>query len=79
MEEFLLSSSCILLKFIQVEQGADVADFYIADNCDVSDLIITADIPLADIIVTKGALAINPRGEIYTEENISSYKLFSVR
>ena len=59
------------ISFIQVDQGADVADQYIVDNMDIKDLAVTADIPLAALIVEKGALAINPRGEIYTEENIS--------
>lgn len=59
------------ISFIQVDQGADVADFYIAENCTEEDIVITADIPLAALIVEKNAIAINPRGEIYTEENIS--------
>lgn len=59
------------IHFVQVDQGDDVADFYIAKNVSEEDLVITADIPLASLIVEKGALAINPRGEIYTEENIS--------
>lgn len=60
-----------LITSIHVDQGADVADMYIADHCSDKDLIITADIPLASQIVEKGATAINPRGELYTEENIS--------
>ena len=68
---FLQTPSSPLISFIQVEQGADVADLYIADHVDQTDLVITADIPLADLIVKKNACAINPRGEIYTEENIS--------
>ena len=60
-----------LLSFIQVEQGADVADFYIVKNCGDTDLVITADIPLAALIVEKNAIAVNPRGEIYTEDNIN--------
>lgn len=59
------------LTFIQVEQGADVADSYIAENVQPEDIVITADIPLAGKIVESGALALNPRGEVYTEENIS--------
>jgi uncharacterized protein len=59
-----------LITSIQVDQGADVADQYIADNITDADLVITADIPLAAIIVEKGATAINPRGELYTEENV---------
>lgn len=59
-----------LITSIQVEQGADVADFYIVENLSQNDLVITADIPLAALVVEKEALAINPRGELYTEENI---------
>ncbi|EQC43820.1 YaiI/YqxD family protein [Bacteriovorax sp. Seq25_V] len=60
-----------LIRLIQVEQGADVADSYIVEHLEADDIIITADIPLASLVVEKGALAINPRGELYTEENIS--------
>lgn len=59
------------IHFVQVEQGADVADSYIVDHVQSKDLVITADIPLADLVIKKGATAINPRGEIYTEESIS--------
>lgn len=59
-----------LIKTIQVGQGFDVADNYIADVVAPCDLVVTADIPLADEIVTKQAIALNPRGEIYTKENI---------
>ncbi len=58
------------ISLIQVDKGADVADQYIVDNCSPADLVVTADIPLAAFIVEKGATAINPRGELYTEENI---------
>jgi uncharacterized protein YaiI (UPF0178 family) len=60
-----------LVDLVQVSKGADVADFYIVEHCTDKDLVITADIPLAKLIVDKGAIAINPRGEIYTEENIN--------
>ncbi|GGN25948.1 MULTISPECIES: YaiI/YqxD family protein [Marinomonas] len=53
-----------------VSSGFDVADNYIVDNIDAQDLVITADIPLASEVIEKGALAINPRGELYTKENI---------
>ncbi|EQC51786.1 YaiI/YqxD family protein [Bacteriovorax sp. DB6_IX] len=59
------------VEFVKVDSGADVADKYIAEHADIADLVITADIPLASDIVNKGALAINPRGELYDEENIS--------
>ena len=60
-----------LISLVQVGQGADVADKYIVEHAEIQDLIITADIPLASQIVELGAIAINPRGEVYTEENIS--------
>jgi uncharacterized protein YaiI (UPF0178 family) len=59
-----------LIRLVIVDKGLDVADQYIIDHVENSDLVITADIPLAAKIVAKGAIALNPRGEIYTEENI---------
>ena len=59
-----------LVSLVVVKLGADLADHYIAENCLASDIIITADIPLAALIVAKGAVALNVRGELYTEENI---------
>lgn len=58
------------LRAIQVESGFDIADNYIIDKAQTGDVIITADIPLAASVVEKGALAINPRGELYSEKNI---------
>ena len=59
-----------LIRSIQVDQGADVADSYIVENLESNDIVITADIPLASLVIEKGALALNPRGELYTEDNI---------
>lgn len=59
-----------LIRLVIVDKGLDVADQYIIDHVEAHELVITADIPLAAKIVEKGAIAINPRGEIYTEENI---------
>lgn len=53
-----------------VEQGPDEADHRIAELCEAEDIVITADIPLADRIVTIGAVALDPRGTIYDENNI---------
>jgi uncharacterized protein YaiI (UPF0178 family) len=58
------------IKKIQVSSGFDVADKYIVDNMQKGDLVITADIPLADGAINKGGYALNPRGELYTKENI---------
>ncbi|MGF1731758.1 YaiI/YqxD family protein [Photobacterium kasasachensis] len=58
------------IKSIQVESGFDVADNYIVQQVEAGDLVITADIPLADELITKGAHALNPRGEMYTKDTI---------
>ncbi len=55
---------------VQVSAGFDVADNEIVRRCSAGDLVITADIPLAAEVIEKGAMALNPRGERYTAENI---------
>ncbi len=58
------------INSIQVGAGFDVADNYIVQQAAAGDLVITADIPLAAEVVANGCLALNPRGELYTEDNI---------
>lgn len=58
------------IDFVQVGAGFDVADNEIVKRAVANDLVITADIPLAAEVVEKGCLALNPRGELYTESNI---------
>ncbi|MBF0276671.1 MAG: YaiI/YqxD family protein [SAR324 cluster bacterium] len=58
------------IKTVRVEAGIDVADEKIVELLKPGDLVITADIPLASNTIEKGGFAINPRGELYTEENI---------
>lgn len=60
------------IKFIQVPSGFDMADNEIVQSAKAGDLVITADIPLAAEVVEKGAQALNPRGELYTLENIKA-------
>jgi len=55
---------------VQVPSGFDVADNEIVKRCQQGDLVITADIPLASEVLDKGGVALNPRGELYTPENI---------
>ena len=59
-----------LISSLLVPEGPDIADDRIAAAAEPGDLVITADIPLADRVVSKGAVALNPRGKLYTEENI---------
>lgn len=58
------------IKTMRVPMGFDVADNYIVQHVQTGDLVITADIPLADAVIDKGGTALNPRGELYTKNNI---------
>lgn len=59
-----------LIDSIQVGAGFDVADNEIVRRLTEGDLVITADIPLAAEVIEKGGEALNPRGELYTPDNI---------
>ena len=59
------------IETIQVAGGFDIADEYIVERIKPLDLVITADIPLASAIVEKGGFALNPRGTLYDNDNIS--------
>ena len=58
------------IRTIQVGAGFDVADNYIVQQAQAGDLVITADIPLAAEVIARGCLALNPRGDLYTVDNI---------
>ena len=58
------------IRALQVPRGFDVADSHIVKALAPGDLVITADIPLAADVIAKGARALNPRGELYSPENI---------
>ncbi len=58
------------INFLQVKSGFDVADNEIVKRFNVGDLVITGDIPLAAEVIEKGGYALNPRGELYSAENI---------
>ena len=59
-----------MIRSVQVDAGFDEADHWIVAQVSVGDLVITADIPLASDAIDKGAVVINPRGTLYTVENI---------
>ena len=61
------------IAMVQVPQGFDVADQHIVDVVAAGDLVITADIPLAAAVIDKGASALNPRGELYTADNVRQH------
>jgi len=58
------------IRSMQVPGGFDVADNRIVELLQAGDLVITADIPLAAAVIEKGGHALNPRGELYTQDNI---------
>jgi len=58
------------INAIVVGSGFDVADEKIVELLNPGDLVITADIPLAAATLARSGHAINPRGELYTEDNI---------
>jgi uncharacterized protein YaiI (UPF0178 family) len=60
------------ISFMQVSSGFDVADDEIVKRIEANDLVITSDIPLADEVIDKSGIALSPRGELYTKENIKS-------
>ena len=68
--QFLRVPESRFIKTMQVESGFDVADNEIVRRVQRGDLVITSDIPLAAEVVEKGGFALNPRGELYTKENI---------
>jgi uncharacterized protein YaiI (UPF0178 family) len=59
------------VRTIQVPGGFDVADAEIVERVSAGDLVVTQDIPLAALVIEKGALAVHPRGELYTPDTIA--------
>lgn len=59
------------ISFQLVPAGFDVADNHIVTHLNAGDLVVTADIPLASLVVGKGAVALDPRGTVYSEANVS--------
>jgi uncharacterized protein YaiI (UPF0178 family) len=60
------------ISLLRVGAGFDVADNEIVQRLAAGDLVITGDIPLAAEIIDKQALALSPRGELFTADNIKA-------
>jgi uncharacterized protein len=58
------------VRTVQVQGGPDIADAYIGEHAAAGDVAVTADIPLAAVLVEKGVVVLDPRGELYSEENV---------
>lgn len=59
------------IRAIQVPGGLDVADSEIVERVAPGDLVVTQDIPLAVLVLEKGGIALNPRGTLYTADNMA--------
>jgi uncharacterized protein YaiI (UPF0178 family) len=69
--QYLRTPPSRYIRSVQVPSGFDVADNEIVQHVVAGDLVVTQDIPLAALVIEKGALAIHPRGELYTPETIA--------
>jgi uncharacterized protein YaiI (UPF0178 family) len=58
------------IRNVRVAKGFDVADHRIVQEMKPGDLVVTADIPLAAEVIARGAYALDPRGELYSEDNV---------
>ena len=59
------------IRSVQVPGGFDVADTAIVERVQRGDLVVTQDIPLAARVLERGAVAVNPRGDRYTPDNMA--------
>ncbi len=60
------------IRTLQVAAGFDVADNEIVKRVGSGDLVITSDIPLAADVIAKGGIALSPRGELHSADNIKA-------
>jgi len=60
------------VSMVRVPRGFDVADSHIVLEAAPGDLVVTADVPLAAAVVEKGAIALSPRGELFTTDTIKA-------
>lgn len=59
------------VRALQVQGGYDVADSAIVERLQAGDLVVTQDIPLAARVIEKGGVAVGPRGEPFTPDNMA--------
>lgn len=57
-------------KTITVDKSADSADLKLINLLEKGDLVITQDYGVAAMALSKGGLALNQNGLVYTQENI---------
>ncbi len=62
------------IRSLQVAKGFDVADEHIVEQVEEGDLVISADIPLAAAIAERGAICLDPRGDLIDASNAAARK-----
>lgn len=78
LEVYIVSNSWLRpvrnpkVHMIKVDEGADMADNWIAERVGEGDVVITADILLADRCLKCKAAVMSPVGKAFTEDNIGS-------
>ena len=70
--QYIQTPPSSFVQFVQVMPGFDVADNEIVQRVEEGDIVITSDIPLASDVIDKKAVALNPRGDLYTPHNIKA-------
>lgn len=60
----------LFIRAIRVPRGFDGADHRIASEVEPGDLVVTADIPLAAAVIARGGHALDPRGDLYSPDNV---------
>jgi hypothetical protein len=68
--QYIPIPSSPLIRIIQVAKIFDEADNKIVEMINAKDIVVTADIPLASNVIDKDAIALNPRGRLYTKDSI---------
>lgn len=63
-------------EVVTADVGCDSADMLLVNRAEKNDIVVTQDYGLAALCLSKGALALNQNGMIYSNENIDSL-LFS--
>ncbi|MEL0106401.1 MAG: YaiI/YqxD family protein [Rhodospirillaceae bacterium] len=58
------------VELVIVAPGADAADDWIAEHIETADICITNDIPLAARCLERGAYALKPNGDAFSENSI---------
>ena len=61
----------LVVKVIQVDQGADEADRWIFEHIEADDICVTSDLPLAAKCIDKEGIAITPRGRVFNADTIA--------